>query len=235
MEATKLFEGVSRADVYAKYRPTWPAKVHERIMSFLSTRRSPPYKLAVDVGCGSGQSTFSLVPWFERVIGFDISEAQIGEAIKANSVKHVEFKVSAAEKLPLEDDSVDLLTCGLAAHWLEFDAFCSEVQRVLKPRGCLAIYGHGEPWLDHPDPDVKQKLTIAFKEFDVDSIGPFWHEKRQIACDLYRDFSLPFEDSLRFVDEATITGESWGNPVFDDKIRHQICNAREKLKLMEKS
>ena len=36
----------------------------------------------MDIGCGSGQSTFGLAPHFKKVLGLDISEAQIAEAKK---------------------------------------------------------------------------------------------------------------------------------------------------------
>ncbi|XP_071477783.1 putative methyltransferase DDB_G0268948 [Diadema antillarum] len=193
----RLFDGASHVDEYVKYRHEWPAEVFQRIVAFLSEKRSPPHQLAVDVACGSGQSTYGLAPWFERVIGFDISEAQIDAATKANSVKHVEFKVSMAEKLPLEDCSVDLVTCAQGVHWLEFDAFFAEARRVLKPGGCLAVYGHARGYPDHADPGVKEMLTSAFRKLYLDELLPFVHERLLILYDSYKDLSIPFEDSLR--------------------------------------
>ena len=49
--------------------------------------------LAVDVGCGGGQSTLAFAPHFKKVIGLDISAAQISEAVAAGKdVANVEFK-----------------------------------------------------------------------------------------------------------------------------------------------
>ena len=39
-------------------------------------------KLALDIGCGTGQSTRILSPFFGRVLGTDISRAQIQNARK---------------------------------------------------------------------------------------------------------------------------------------------------------
>ena len=47
--------------------------------------------LAVDVGCGSGQSTTILAPHFDKVVGLDISAAQIDEANKKEKPGNVEF------------------------------------------------------------------------------------------------------------------------------------------------
>lgn len=45
-----------------------------------SSQKAIPAELAVDVGCGSGQGTHFLGQHFKKVVGTDISEAQIQEA-----------------------------------------------------------------------------------------------------------------------------------------------------------
>ena len=47
--------------------------------------------------------------------------------------------MSPAETLPLDPNSVKLVTVASAAHWLDFPRFSQEVDRVLKPGGCLAV------------------------------------------------------------------------------------------------
>ena len=49
-------------------------------------------KLAVDIGCGTGQSTRPLAPYFENVLGFDISEAQVENAKKEDTPENVEYR-----------------------------------------------------------------------------------------------------------------------------------------------
>ena len=49
-------------------------------------------KLAVDIGCGTGQSTRPLSPYFENVLGFDISEAQLENAKKEETPNNVEYR-----------------------------------------------------------------------------------------------------------------------------------------------
>ena len=57
---------------------------------------SPPFNLALDIGCGSGQATATLVQHFDRIAAFDVSEAQIAEAnrIKEENglFQNVEFR-----------------------------------------------------------------------------------------------------------------------------------------------
>lgn len=48
--------------------------------------------LALDIGCGSGQSTIALAPYFKKVIGCDVSETQINCAKKERSADNVEYR-----------------------------------------------------------------------------------------------------------------------------------------------
>ena len=48
--------------------------------------------MAVDIGCGTGQSTRPLAPYFENVLGFDISEAQVENAKKEDTPENVEYR-----------------------------------------------------------------------------------------------------------------------------------------------
>lgn len=48
-------------------------------------------ELAVDVGCGSGQGTLFLAERFGKVVGTDISQAQIQEAKAAPSPPNVSY------------------------------------------------------------------------------------------------------------------------------------------------
>lgn len=49
-------------------------------------------------------------------------------------------RVGSALSLPVPDQSVNLITAATCLHWLNKDLFFSEVKRVLKPGGVLAVY-----------------------------------------------------------------------------------------------
>jgi SAM-dependent methyltransferase len=53
-----------------------------------------------------------------------------------------------AEKLPLEDASIDAATVGQAFHWFDGDRALSEIHRVASERGRLAVVYNRRP-LDH--------------------------------------------------------------------------------------
>ena len=60
---------------------------------------------------------------------------------QAERDERIEYLVSAAEALPLADQSFDLLTVFSAFHWFDRETPSSaEARRVLRPRGWLLIY-----------------------------------------------------------------------------------------------
>ena len=49
--------------------------------------------MAVDVGCGSGQVTRALAPHFRRVVGLDVSAAQIQAGKSVSNPTNVEYQL----------------------------------------------------------------------------------------------------------------------------------------------
>ncbi|XP_068576000.1 uncharacterized protein, partial [Cebidichthys violaceus] len=68
------FEGRDHAAAFLQYRVT-PDELIDRIMSYMEKKTPNQVNLAVDVGCGSGQRTILLAPYFTKVVGTDVSPA----------------------------------------------------------------------------------------------------------------------------------------------------------------
>jgi len=141
----RLFEDEQHAKIYRKFRPKAPNVVVEKSIQYLKKRTrlqncADKFQLMVDVGCGSGQTTEPFASYFEKIIGIDASASQIACAPK--KFPHIEYLVGKGESIPVDDESVDLITCGAAVHWLDFPVFLGECHRVLKPNGCLLLYNY---------------------------------------------------------------------------------------------
>ena len=207
MTTVKRFEKADHAAAYAKFRPVYPRAVAEIITTYMKSRGGSGFELAVDVACGSGQSTFLLCEYFQKVVGLDVSEEQIAQAkLKCTedvSKAAVSFEVGDAHSLQLEPSSIDLLTCAAAWHWLDTEKFYVEAKRVLKPKGCLAVYGYGVRIKDN------ERIKNAFDSF--------WDEMIQSDClgkqnmhvmNNYEAVKLPFSQTqqIEFVlpQKATI-------------------------------
>ena len=93
----QLFESVKHASTYAQARPSPPQSLIDSILNFLEAKCPPDsnglWPQAVDVGAGSGQTTFLIKDRFKHILGIDISAAQIGEANKRNIYPNILFKV----------------------------------------------------------------------------------------------------------------------------------------------
>jgi len=96
-----------------------------------------PVHAALDVACGTGHSSVALTEIASRVIGADPSTEMLDQAPCNDRVEYVE---AAAEDLPFDVESFDLVTVSSAFHWFERDRFLSEARRVLRASGWLVVY-----------------------------------------------------------------------------------------------
>ncbi|KFP89739.1 Putative methyltransferase, partial [Apaloderma vittatum] len=197
--ATQMFEGRGHAAVYQKYRFAPGKELKQTILSYLQEKASPA-ELVVDVGCGSGQGTRFLAEHFKKVVGTDISEAQIQEARDALSPPSVSYLVCPAEELPVEDASVDLLTSFTAAHWFDIEKFMREANRVLKPGGCLVLSTYTVDMSLHYG-NCTEKLTKIFRE-SWDVLLKYSHNKIKHVREDYKEIfeAVPFPDKKRITD-----------------------------------
>jgi SAM-dependent methyltransferase len=131
------FSHQSAAERYARSRPYFHPLVIERIRSYL--RLGSPLPRALDVGCGTGQSTLALKEIATEVIGTDISEEMLAEAPESMGISYVR---APAEQLPFSDASFEITTAGLTFHWFDRARFLPEANRVLRPNGWLIIYNN---------------------------------------------------------------------------------------------
>ncbi|KAL7369569.1 hypothetical protein ABVT39_002192 [Epinephelus coioides] len=89
--AVCLFEGKDHAAAYLQYRVA-PLELISRIMGYMEKKTTNQFNLAVDVGCGSGQGTVLLAPYFTSVVGTDISPAQLEMAKAQSNPRNVSYK-----------------------------------------------------------------------------------------------------------------------------------------------
>ncbi|XP_078511492.1 putative methyltransferase DDB_G0268948 isoform X2 [Lissotriton helveticus] len=192
------FQTKKHASLYQKYMIREPKEVISLILSYLEKKKGKPFELAVDVGCGTGQSTRILASHFKKVVGMDISEAQIKEAENVETSPNVSYVVAAAEKIPLKDGSVDLTTSSVAAHWFEVDGFLREVDRVLKPNGCLALYCL-IPHFDLHYKDCSKCLTDTFMEAHNFLLREHGDKRIDLMSSEYKEIfdAVPFADKTR--------------------------------------
>jgi len=169
----------NQSDYYAKYRPVYPEELYNFIFSQVRE-----FGTAWDCGTGNGQVAGVLSEKFEKVYATDISLNQLQKAVPKDNITYVHAR---AERVPMQDQSVDLITVAQAIHWFDFNAFYEEVRRVAKPSALLAVWGYGLL-------SISPKLDPIIEDFYSDTLGAYWDSERNYLDESYRTIPFPFEE-----------------------------------------
>ncbi len=168
-----------QSNAYKKYRPSYPEKLFEYLCGL-----SKDHDLAWDCATGNGQSAIGLVNYFEKVYATDPSEQQISNA---QTHQKIIYKVEKAESSSLTSNSIDLITVAQALHWFDFDKFYSEVKRVLKPEGIIAVWTYSLP-------KISLEIDQLILHFHNNIVGKFWQKENQFVSEEYRTIPFPFKE-----------------------------------------
>lgn len=133
------------ADAYAQHRPTYPAPAVEQILSAFALE---PGNLVCDLGAGTGVLSFPLADRGINIIAVEPLEAMRKKGVEAAALRRlpVVFAGGVAEQIPLRDQSVNAVVCAQAFHWFKADLALSEIYRILKPDGGLALLWNNWDW-----------------------------------------------------------------------------------------
>jgi SAM-dependent methyltransferase len=152
----------------------------------------PPFERALDVACGTGQSTVAVAELAESVIGVDPSAVMLEHASPGEGIT---YRTSAAEKIALPDERFELITVGQAFHWLDRDAFLAEARRLLRPPGWLVIY---TSWFQG-----KMKEEAAFSKWFKGAFQTRYPAPPRDRSPITSDFANRHGFALRGEDEFT--------------------------------
>ncbi|MEP3196502.1 MAG: class I SAM-dependent methyltransferase [Lentilitoribacter sp.] len=195
---------------YALSRPTYPASLATELANLCELKSH-----AVDIGCGTGQLSVLLASEFDKVTAIDPSASQIENAQQNQRVK---YGVHSAEDTQIEDASADLVVAAQAAHWFDLDKFYTEVKRIIRPKGILALISYGVP-------ELEGAIGKRFDKFYWKEIYHFWPEGRKHVERGYQDLNFPFEE---FTLSPLAIERSWNRDQFLNYI--DTWSAKQKAK-----
>jgi SAM-dependent methyltransferase len=165
------------AAAYARSRPGYPHALFDFLAGLVESREA-----AWDCGTGSGQAAVPLARRFRAVIATDASPAQV---LRAQRSPGVHYAAAAAERAPLRDASMDLVTVSQALHWFDFQSFFAETARVGRPGSALAAWAYGSC-------RVSPEVDSAYDRLYGEVLGPFWPPERIHVEQGYRTIPVPF-------------------------------------------
>src|SRR5215218_7405766 len=169
------YHDVAASDYDAKwgisYEPQGQAqvtgKLHKALRGDLGT-----YERALEIGAGTGYFSLNLLRAgvVEQAVATDISQGML-DALSSSAAElgvsdRVQTVRTEAERLPLPDDSFDLVFGHAVLHHLpDLDASFREFRRVLRPGGRMAFCG---------EPSYHGDRLAALPKRAALAVAPYW-------------------------------------------------------------
>ena len=148
------------ADFYDKYRPNYPKEVFEWLIK--ATKLSTNAKV-LEIGCGTGQATFSLLDAGFKIQALDISPKMIAILKKKKQInKNLVAHVMAFEECEFKPKTFDLIFSSQAKHWIDNDILYSKSAALLKSSGHICWVSNNLLYLDKT---IRQKFNQLYKKY----------------------------------------------------------------------
>jgi SAM-dependent methyltransferase len=127
------------AGEYDRYRPGYPDVLFNEIWHRLELPVTP---LVVDLGAGTGRASLAMAALGWRVTAVEPGKPMLDvlRAQAANQGLVLATVQATAEQTGLSPHSADLATAAQAFHWFDQAAAVSEMARIVKPGGGVALF-----------------------------------------------------------------------------------------------
>ncbi|ODN77779.1 hypothetical protein, variant 1 [Cryptococcus amylolentus CBS 6039] len=197
---------------YLHCRPSYPQRVYSLILAYHSAiRSSPQWGTLLDLGCGPGFVASELAPRFDQTIALDPSATMVSIGLQPvgndeDGRKPIQYKVGKGENLEaagIQENSVDLVVAGQAAHWFDHTRVWPQLTRTVRPGGSVVYLGYAEmQFPGHPN------VTSIFSNFSHSVIGKYWSQPgRSIVENLLDDVPWPTTTPVSANIQQTIAKE----------------------------
>lgn len=174
-----------RADIYAKYRPSYPEEALDYLYGPVGFRTGSQI---ADVGAGTGLFTALLLKRGSEVSAVEPNGSMREELIRSRGgEKGLRVVEGTAEHTGLPDGSVDFVTCAQSFHWFDRPAAKREFGRILRPGGQAVLIWNsrlmsGTPFLEGYEALLRQFGTdyhvVSHKNISETDLRPFFREMK---------------------------------------------------------
>jgi SAM-dependent methyltransferase len=133
------------AEVYERARPEYPPEAIEFLREIGLSDDSD----VLDLAAGTGKLTRALIAAGARVTAVEPLSAM--RQMLQQRLPEATVMEGTAERIPVEDGFVDLVTVAQAFHWFDAPKAAAEIARVMRPGGGLAaiwnVRDEGVEWM----------------------------------------------------------------------------------------
>jgi len=126
-------------------------------------------KRVLDLGCNDGYGSALLASAGIEVVGVDVSTKSLSEAAATYQMPSLSFVPVDGVTLPFPDAVFDMVVSfQVIEHVADYDAYLSEIRRVLRPRG-VAIFTTPNARI-RLDPGMRPWNAMHVKEFSAEEL-----------------------------------------------------------------
>ena len=153
---------------YDTWRPRYCKELFEDIISYSNLNSE---KQAVEIGCGTGQATDSILK-----SGCSVTAVELGaNFVQFTNEKYKGLKTFNAvntdfESFQCEPGSVDLIYSATAFHWIPDEIGYKKAFDLLKPGGTIALFWN-KPFASREDDPLHQEIQSIYKKYAMAVLG----------------------------------------------------------------
>ncbi len=214
---------------YVKYRPHYPAEIIDKLSQTIGLGSD---FVVADIGSGTGLSSQRFVEAGNLVYAVE-PNLEMRRASEVLFQGNENFKPinGTAEETTLEDRSIDLIFCGQAYHWFDFDKTKKEFLRILKREGTIVL-AWNERSIDDPFQQEYEHLMrslipeyakVTQRNINIDEISSFLAPKSMQLIELENQQVFNLTEL-----KGRLRSSSYA-PKEEDKNYDEVMNALEEL------
>jgi len=158
-ENLKRFTGF--ANLYDQQRAQAPKELPRILLQLAGCKPLTRAKRVVDIGCGTGISSFLWDGFADEVVGVDPNPEMLEQARSqltpsgdispsshlyscSSKLTRFRFVIGFSSETKVKEEA-DIVTCSQSFHWMEPQSTLKEIHSILRTGGVFAVYDHDWP------------------------------------------------------------------------------------------
>ena len=154
---------------YDAGRPDYPDRVYEILLERCGLG---PGARVLEIGPGTGIATRHLLAAGAEVVAVEPDSSLAGYLLETNAGRPLQVMPSTFEAAELHDEDFDLVTAATSFHWVDPITGLTEVGRVVRPGGWVALWWTIFGDVSRPDPFREATQPLIHTATSVNSPAP---------------------------------------------------------------